>query len=112
MNERHNGRGPQERIDLEMGAENSGPSFIHSVRRPARNERVGPYRIPAGWGGHDGVGQYPGVRTPKAKRQGRFTIRLPGQKVTLPVSLLALAWVIFMAILTLVSTIEGWALTP
>jgi hypothetical protein len=111
MNE-HNGTEPDKRIRLEMGAENSGPSFIHSVRRPARNERVGPYRIPAGWGGHDGIGQYPGVRTKAQKRQGRLTIRYSGQKVTLPVSLLALAWVIFMAILTLVSTIGGWTLTP
>jgi hypothetical protein len=111
MNE-HNGTDPDKRIRLEVGSQSGGPSFIHSVRRPARNERVGPYRIPAGWGGHDGIGQYPGVRTKKAKRQGRLTIRYSGQKVTLPVSLLALAWVIFMAILTLVSTIGGWTLTP
>jgi hypothetical protein len=112
MNDRYNGAGPKDRINLEMGAESSGPSLVHSMRRPARNERVGPYRIPAGWGGNDGIGQYPGVRTKKAKRPGRLTIRLSGQKVTLPVSLLALAWVIFMAILTLVSTIGGWTLTP
>jgi hypothetical protein len=100
MDEKH--RANPERDNLEMGAKNGRPAVIRPVRHSPSNQGVGPYRIPAGWGGDDGARFDSGFRVTPPKRERRVTV----------VSLLAILWLILMGFLTLLSTIGGWTFTP
>jgi hypothetical protein len=111
MDEKH--RANPERDNLEMGTKNGRPAVIRSVRHSPSNQGVGPYRIPAGWGGDDGARLHSGFRVAPEKRTQRGrALRFARQKVTAPVSLLAILWLVLMGFLTLLSAIGGWSFTP
>jgi hypothetical protein len=100
MDEKH--RANPERDNLEMGTKNGRPAVIRSVRHSPSNQGVGPYRIPAGWGGDDGTGFDSRFRATPPKRERRVTV----------MSLLAILWLVLMGFLTLLSAIGGWSFTP
>jgi hypothetical protein len=85
-----------------MGTPHSGARVVRPLRNSASYAGIGPYRIPAGWGGDDGSRLNSGVRTAPPKRKRRVTV----------MSALALLWVALMGLLTLLSLVGGWTISP
>jgi hypothetical protein len=103
MDERYNGAGPKQRIDLEMGAADRRASVIRPVRNPASYAGFGPHRFPVGGSSDDGAGLHPGFRVAPQKRK-------PGRVRVVVFSALTVTWLIVMGLLTLIAGLGGWSI--
>jgi hypothetical protein len=103
MDERYNGAGPKQRINLEVATADSGATLIRPLRNPASYAGIGPYRLPASGGGDDGPGLNPGVRTAPQKREA-------GGMRLMVFSALTVTWLIVMGLLTLIAGLGGWSI--
>jgi hypothetical protein len=103
MDERYNGAGPKQRINLEMGAADSGAALIRPVRNPASYAGFGPHRFPVGGRGDDGPRLDSGFRTTPPKRETR------GMRLMV-FSALTVTWLVVMGLLTLIAGLGGWSI--
>jgi hypothetical protein len=103
MDERYNGTGPKQRINLEMGAADRGATLVRPLRNPASYAGFGPHRFPVGGGSNDGARFDPGFRASPPKRETR------GMRLMV-FSALTVTWLVVMGLLTLIAGLGGWSI--